>query len=180
MTLIGCTTGTDLALPPTPHLSLSLPPFLSSGASKLTTIIRQKAWSLGCLVRGLYWPANATWVESHSRTPHSFFYLKVKLPCPSSGIWDALLGPPDPRRHPHCSQGISSTPARLQSPSLTSQSSLKVLSGWVLHTRRALISLSHFLEILALGLGSLSSLETRSSRTVGPRWQRCPSQVSHL
>jgi hypothetical protein len=81
--------------------------------------------------------------------------LNVKLPFPSSGIWAALPGPPDPRRCPHCSQGISSTSVCLQSPYTTAQSSLKVLSQWVLHTYRSLISRSHFLEILVLGFSSL-------------------------
>jgi hypothetical protein len=51
---------------------------------------------------------------------------------------------------------------------------------WVLFTCRAVISLSHFLEILALGLGSLSSLGTGSPRIVGPWWQKYPSWESHL
>jgi hypothetical protein len=125
----------------------------------------------------------SSWRWSCSPGPTAHPTLSVclaKLPFPSSGIWAAFLAPPDPRRCPHCSQGISSAPPCLKSPSTTCQSSLKVLSQWALHTHRALISLSHFFKIRELGLSCLSSLGTGSRRTVGPWWWRHPSRESHL
>jgi hypothetical protein len=65
-------------------------------------------------------------------------------------------------------------------PSTTRQSSFMVLSRWVLLAHRAMISLSHSLKILVLGLGSSLSLGTRSPRIVGPWWWRHPSREFHL
>jgi hypothetical protein len=116
-----------------------------------------------------------------SPTPSCSLSLS-QLPFPSSVTWAALLEPLI-LENTTLSQltGNFLLPAHLQLPSTIGQSSLKVLSQCVLLIRRAVIFLSHFLEILVLGLGSLLSVGTRfPTRDFGPPYGRCSSQVLHI
>jgi hypothetical protein len=103
-----------------------------------------------------------------------------QLPFPSSRIWAALLGPLILE---------NSTPSLITGnflcprvPPITTDHQPILAQGPLLmsppHTEPW--SLSHFLEILVLGLGSLSSLGTGYPRTVDPWWWRHPSQEVHL
>jgi hypothetical protein len=118
-----------------------------------------------------------------SQPPPPHAALSLSTPIPFLQDQSCFAGTPDPRKH--CSltssQGYSSALACLQLPINTGQSSLKVLSLSEYFLHAELWSLSHFLEILVLGLGSLLSLGTGfPSRDCEPLWWRHSLWVLHI